>query len=168
MNRYFSIALIIISSIVLFSCVSDGKKIDYQVLVVPDTYEGPIIIFYDQKEDKGRIEFKNGKYYFYVDTVGVFFTTKKLGDGYLKNLSPNFENISCGPMSIEEDCPDERFIVSGGTYGGSKTNLHKKNTVPLRYTTYRAGKAKTLKNGGWYVSDALALELYENHCCESR
>jgi hypothetical protein len=136
--------------------------VDYEVLVVPETFKGVIAIFYGQDRNLGRWEFKGGKHYFYVDTSGIFFTTAKMGEGYLECLKANSHvSISVSPMSINEETNEKRFVVVGGDYRGFKTTLNKEGREFVNYTVYKAGDVKALKNGGWYVNDSLVEKLYE-------
>lgn len=146
----------------LSQCSSDEKKINIECLVVPDTYNGPIIIFYGQNEAKGHIEFKDGKHFFFIDSIGVFFVEEQLGEGIIESVNPKFENNYSSSMSINES-PDDVFRVVGGAYRGYKTSLYKQGSEFLRYSIYKAGIAKDLKNGGWNISDSIVLELYNKY-----
>lgn len=165
MTKYNFFFVLMANALFAISCTGNGKEIDDEVLVVPDAYKGVILIFYEQVENKGKVEFKKGKHYFHVDSTGVFFTTKKIGLGgaVTESFFPNMrESNYSSEMSIDES-PDEGFRVVGGAYRGFKTKFYKKGSEFLNFSVYKAGIAKTLKNGGWYVSDSLIEELYRKH-----
>ncbi len=160
MRKCIYLLIITILSFILNGC-NNGEKIDTEILIVPETYKGIIVIFYEQEINRGHIEFRNGKHFFFVDSVAVFFTTKKLGGGSFECLAPDFDtNISMGPMGIDREEPDDKFGVVCGSYRGFKTNLYKGGSQFLRYTVYKSGIAKTLKKGGWYVSNSIVENLY--------
>lgn len=165
MKNYNFFLVLMANVLFSISCTGNGKEIEDAVLVVPDAYKGVILIFYEQVESKGKVEFKKGKHYFYVDSTGVFFTTKKMGLGgaVTESFFPNMlQSNYSSEMSIDE-CPDEGFRVVGGAYRGFKTKFYKKGSEFLNFSVFKAGQAKTLKNGGWYVSDSLIEKLYRKY-----
>ena len=162
-NTIVYVFIIVTLPYLILGCVNSNIDIvDYEVLVVPETFKGVIVIFYGQEKNLGRCEFKDGKHYFHVDTSGIFFTTKKMGEGRTESLKPNLEeSISVSPMSINEEINETRFVVVGGDFRGFKTKLYEEGKKFVNYTVYRAGKVKTLKDGGWYVSDSVVEKLYD-------
>lgn len=146
-------------------CFRNDEEIESIALVVPETFKGPVIIFFNQNEDLGRFEFKKGKYFFYVDSTGIFFTKKhpRKGGVSVQGFSPDLnEELYSTEMSINQ-YSDEIFRVIGGTYRGFKTNLYKGGDIFLNFCVFKAGTAKELKNGGWYVSDSVIEGLYQKH-----
>lgn len=142
------------------ACTNVENKIDNEVIVVPDSYQGVIVVFYEQNSNKGRIEYRNGKHFFYVDSFGVFFTKLKMGEGVIQTVDQNGKNNYSTEMSINK-CNDDEFRVVGGTYRGCKTNLYRHGVDFLNYSVYKADRAKKLKNGNWHVNDLLVLDLYK-------
>jgi hypothetical protein len=162
-GKMLYLSIIVTLSCSIIGCTNSNiDTVDYEVLVVPETFKGVITVFYEQDKNLGRCEFRDGKHYFYVDTSGVFFTKAKMGEGRIESLAVDLKkSISVSPMSINEETDVNRFVVVGGDYRGFKTTLYKEGKVSVRYTVHKAGKVKTLKDGGWYVSDSLVDKLYE-------
>jgi hypothetical protein len=146
-------------------CSRNDNEVKSITLVVPETFSGPVVIFFNQRESKGRQKNIKGKDFFYIDSSGVFFTLKKPGkDGMnLEGLSSELmTDIYSSSMSIEE-CSDESFKIVGGTYGGIKTKLYTYGDSILRFCVFKAGRAKYLKQGRWYVSNSVVEELYQKY-----
>lgn len=149
---------------IIFSCNYNDFIIKNQVLVVPKTFHGIVVIFYEQGKEIGEVEYKSGSHFFYVqDSIGVFFTRKKIAEATVTSLFPN-SNISnyCSEMSINE-YSDSTFKVVGGTYRGILTRSYKSGKDFLNFSVYKSGYVKDLKNGGWYVSDSIVENLYEKY-----
>jgi hypothetical protein len=145
----------------LTSCEhKDINIIDTIALVVPRSYHGPIIIFYNQDYEKGKIEFRNGKHFIYIPEDGIVFTKYILRDGHIEKYDENLvERNEYGNTMNPQLLKDDVYDVIGGAYGGFDLNGDESNSV--RFSVFGAGLGKELKKEGSYISDEEAIAIYE-------
>jgi hypothetical protein len=75
---------VLLLGILCSSCThTDEHIIKKMNIIPPKNYEGFVVVFYQQKITKGRMEFKDGEHFLYVPDDGVVFTPYKL-DGTLE------------------------------------------------------------------------------------
>ena len=144
----------------LISCEhKDINTIDTIALVVPSSYHGPIIIFYNQNYEKGKIEFRDGKHFIYTPKDGVVFTRYMLGEGHIEKYDENLsEKNEYGNVMNPQLIKDNVYDVIGGAYRGFY--LDGKETNLISYSVFNAGLGEELKKEGSYVNDEEARKIY--------
>jgi hypothetical protein len=146
---------LLLLGIVCSSCThTDEHIIKKMNIIPPKNYEGFVVIFYQQKMVKGRVEFKDGEHFFYIPDDGVVFTPYKLAhivehcflDSNLKiieykdyqSLKDSEECSGClWARGSTEDAMGNIFVTTFGKMG-LKGNI--KNMMPPDLEDIYSGK----------------------------
>ena len=85
----------------LYSC--NSTKFENEILILPKDYSGHVVVFYSQKNTKGRFEEKEGNLYTYVPKDGIVFSKYQYSDAEsieILNISVDKKNISANSGKI--------------------------------------------------------------------
>jgi hypothetical protein len=156
-NKYLILFLLF-----LVSCKDKCIEVNTIALVTTKDYKGNIVIFFGQDTTIGKIEYVDGKHFFYVEKNGCFFTKLKIGEGFIENyifqdnklVLANYES----PMHLN-DALDSSYQIIGGTYSGIKT---KSNNKLIRFLPFKADVAYKLKQN-WQISDRIIDSIYTSY-----
>lgn len=100
------VIIYILFFLTLYSC--NSTKFENEILILPKDYSGRVVIFYSQKNAKGRFEEKGNNLYTYVPKDGMVFSKYQYSDAEsieISNLSANKKYISANSGKIY--LPDE-------------------------------------------------------------
>jgi hypothetical protein len=146
----------------LGGCDDKGIEVNTIALVTTNEFKGNIVIFFGQDTTIGKIEYVDGKHFFYVEKNGCFFTKLKIGEGFIENyilrdtklVLANYES----PMHLN-DALDSSYQIIGGSYSGVKTRF---NNKLIRFLPFKADIAYKLKQN-WQISDIIIDSIYTSY-----